>query len=85
MNINLANLLPGLFPKILGISLNFVDDIICLLLSHCGIHWTWLQFCGYGLIAGKLIYWLVKLHRNHLLSPLKLNRFFIDKYRVVAQ
>ncbi|MGV2830705.1 hypothetical protein [Myxosarcina sp. GI1(2024)] len=61
MNSNLENLLANLLPNLLGFSLNFVDDLLCLLLSHLGIHLTWLQFCSYGVIAGKLIYWLLQL------------------------
>ena len=60
MNSNSDKLLTALLPKFLGFSCNFVDDLLCLLLSHLGIHLTWLQFCSYGFIAGKLIYWLVK-------------------------
>jgi hypothetical protein len=72
MNTNLASSLLGLLLNLCRFSLNFIDDLLCLFLSHWGIHWTWLQFCGYGLIAGKLIYWL-----------LKSNRFFIDKYQSI--
>ncbi len=71
MNINLSGLFTGLFPKICGFSLNFVDDLLCLLLSHWGIHWTWLQCCGYGLIAGKLIYWLFKLYSGRFIRSAK--------------
>ena len=60
MNSNLDNLLTALLTKFLGFSCNFLDDLLCLLLSHLGIHLTWLQFCSYGFIAGKVIYWLVK-------------------------
>ena len=60
MNSNLNHLLTALLPKFLAFCCNFVDDLLCLLLSHVGIHLTWLQFCSYGFIAGKLIYWLVK-------------------------
>jgi hypothetical protein len=85
MNINLVSLLPGLLPKLLGFSLNFVDDLIFLFLSHWGIHWGCLQFCSYGLIVGKLIYLLLKLDRNYFVAILKLNSFFIDKYRPLVQ
>ncbi len=53
------NNLHVLLPRFLAFSFNFVDDFLCLLLSHVGIHLTWLQFCSYGFITGKLICWLV--------------------------
>ena len=71
MNRNLDNLLNTLLPKFLGFSCNFVDDFLCLLLSNLGIHLTWLQFCSYGFIAGKLIYWLVKYLVNSKKSALR--------------
>jgi hypothetical protein len=58
MNINLEISITNLLPKLLAFGLNFIDDFLCFLLSHVGIHLSWLQFLGYGLIAGKLIYWL---------------------------
>ncbi len=72
MNRNLDNLLTALLPKFLEFSCNFVDDFLCLLLSHLGIHLTWLQFFSYGFIAGKLIYWLVKYLMNSQKSTLQL-------------
>ncbi len=72
MNRNLDNLLTALLHKFLGFSCNFVDDFLCLLLSHLGIHLTWLQFFSYGFIAGKLIYWLVKYLMNSQKSTLQL-------------
>ena len=71
MNSNSDNLLTTLLPKFLGLSCNFVDDLLCLLLSHVGIHLTWLQFCSYGFIAGKLVYWLVKYIVNSQKSALQ--------------
>lgn len=66
MNNSLENIFTVLVPNLLGFGLNFVDDLLCLLLSHLGIHLTWLQFCSYGVIAGKLIYWLVQLgHKRY--------------------
>ena len=82
MNNNLVSLLPELLPKIFGFSLNFVDDLLCLFLSHWGIHWTWLQCCGYALLAGKFIYWLVKLNRYRFVTFSKQNHFFIHSSRL---
>lgn len=82
MNTNLPNFLTSLLSRSLEFSLNFIDDILCLLLSHLGIHLAWLQLCGYGLIAGKLIYWLVKLSRDRTPETDFVNCFLLKKLSI---
>lgn len=61
MNLNLDNFSSLILPKLLFIVSNFIDDLGCLLLSHLGIHLSWLQFLSSLLIGCKLIYFMLNL------------------------
>ena len=61
MNLNLDKLSNFILPKLLFIVSNFIDDLCCLLLSHLGIHLSWLQFVSFILISCKLMYLMINL------------------------
>ena len=59
MNINLDSFSDFLIPKLLFIVSNFIDDLCCLLLSHLGIHLSWLSLVSSLLISCKILYFAV--------------------------
>lgn len=64
MNINLDNLGSFVLSKLLFVASNFIDDLCCLMLSHLGIHLSWLQLLSSILIASKITYAIAKLLRS---------------------
>lgn len=61
MNPNLDNLSKFILSKLLFVLSNFIDDLGCLLLSHLGIHLSWLQLMSSILISCKIIYLIINL------------------------
>lgn len=62
MNFNLdSRIIDIVVPELFNFSLNFIDDLCLIVLSHLGIHLPWLQWVSYIWIVGKIISWVVNL------------------------
>lgn len=45
--------------------ISFLDDIVILMLTRLGVHWTWLHWLSTALLIATIIYWCFRLGRYY--------------------